>query len=161
MGKQNEIKFQRPEEETEVTAASFGNEEQIILGYGNGHLSIFDPIQNRYVKKINNLEGEGSVVGLHYLDETIIAARHDGIINLWRSKENNYFDISLDEKGTLETMVINPLSSNIVGTGGEHNDLKLWDIEMHQCIFKAKSVTLVIYNKAVLHLDFNRRKIIG
>lgn len=141
---ENGIKFQKPEEASEVSALSSGNAEQILLGYNNGQVLIFDPIQTNNVRKIKDLEGEGQIVGLNYLGKTIVAARHDGIINLWRSKKKNYFDINLDEKGTLETMVLNPFRSNVIGTGGEHNDFKLWDLETHQCIFKAKSVSSVI-----------------
>lgn len=141
MGKQNEIKFEKPEKPSEVTAFSFGKNDEILLGYENGNVSIFDPTENKYLKQINDLEGDGRIVGLNYLGKTIIASRHDGIINLWRSKKKNYFDISLDEKGTLEVVVLNSFRSNIIGTGGEYNDFKLWDLETHQCVFKAKSVS--------------------
>lgn len=102
---------------------------------------VFDHVQTKYVRTIKDLDGEGPIVGLNYLGKTIIAARHDGIINLWKSKKKNHFDVHLDEKGTLETMVLNPFRSSVIGTGGEHNDFKLWDLETHQCIFRAKSVS--------------------
>lgn len=35
----------------------------------------------------------------------------------------------------------NQNKDNIVGTGGEANDFKLWNIETKQCVFKAKSVS--------------------
>lgn len=145
---QKEFKYQKPEEACEITALSFGRDEQILLGDQNGNVSIFDPTQNKCVKKITDLEGDGRIVGLNMLDKTIIAARHDGIINLRRSKKKtSYFDINLDDKATLETMVLHTGKSSIVGTGGEQNDLKLWDVETHQCVFKAKSVRLYQRNK--------------
>lgn len=140
INKQKEIKFQKPEDVSEITALSFGKEDNVLIGYGNGNVVLFDHNQTQYVNKIKDLEGEGEIVGLELLNKTIIAAKRDGVINLWNKKKQNYFDINLEDKGTLETMVLHRGRLNIVGTGGEFNDLKLWDLEKHQCIFKAKSV---------------------
>lgn len=139
--KQNDIQFQKPDESSEVTSLSFGKEDRIIIGYGNGNVYEFDPIQNKYVNKLKDLAGEGRIVGLHCLDKKIVAAKHDGIINLWSAKKNYYFDINLDTKATLEVLTCHTARSNVVGSGGEYNDFKLWDLETHQCIFKAKSVS--------------------
>lgn len=147
--KQSGIKFQKEQEASEITILSFRNEDEILLGYSNGSVSVFNSAQNKYVNKLRGLEGEGRIVGLNSLGKKIIAAKRDGIINLWTAKKTTYFDINLEEKGSLEAMVVHPLRSNVIGTGGEHNDFKLWDIETQQCIFKAKSVRIlfVIYMK--------------
>lgn len=85
------------------------------------------------------------MVGIGCVNKSLIVGKYDGIVNVWTGKCNNYFDIRLDEKGTLNTLVHNNNRKDIVGTGGEFNDFKLWNVETHQCIFKAKSVSFVHY----------------
>lgn len=140
LNKQNDFKYQKSDEPSQITALTFGKNEEILAGHENGTVSVFDPTLSKYKTKIKHLEGDGRVVGLNLLNKTVIAGRHDGIINLYRSKKATYFDINLDENGTMETMMLHTGRANILGTGGEHNDFKLWDIETHQCVFKAKSV---------------------
>lgn len=138
--KPNNIQSAKSEENTEVTALVFGrNENELLVGYENGCVNIYDTVERKYIKT-PKLEGEGRVVGIGCANKAIVIGKHDGIINVWNGKRNNYFDIHLDEKGTLDALVYNENRRGVVSTGGEFNDLKLWDIETQQCIFKAKSV---------------------
>lgn len=68
-------------------------------------------------------------------------AKRDGVINIWKNKKNDFFSLNLDESGSLEAIAFNKNRENVLGTGGEANDFKLWDVETKQCIFKAKSVS--------------------
>lgn len=68
-------------------------------------------------------------------------AKHDGVISIWRKKSRDFFSINLNENASLNSMEHNQNKDNIVGTGGEANDFKLWNIETKQCVFKAKSVS--------------------
>lgn len=114
--------------------------DEILLGYENGNVQVFSMIDHKYVDTLKELEGEGRIVGLDFVKTNIIASRGNGIINLHNRKKNNYFSINLDQKSTLDSSVVNKFRGNVLGTGGECNDLKLWDIETSKCIFKAKSV---------------------
>lgn len=138
----SKLKFQKLEGASVITALSSGKNDEILLGFNDGSIAIFDPNDDTFKKRIMDLDGKGEIIGLAMCNKSIIAAKKDGIINLWSNKKRNCFNINLDEKGTLETMVLHSSRKTVVGTGGEHNDFKLWDLETHQCIFKAKSVRI-------------------
>ncbi|KAJ8924079.1 hypothetical protein NQ315_006860 [Exocentrus adspersus] len=138
--KPNDIKSAKTQEASEVTALVFGKDEQeLLIGYENGSVNVYNTAENKYLKTLQ-LEGEGRVVGIGCTNDSVVIGRHDGIINVWNGSDYDYIDIHLDEKGTLDALECNPYRQNIIGTGGEINDLKLWDIETHKCVFKAKSL---------------------
>ncbi|XP_057662034.1 WD repeat-containing protein 74 [Diorhabda carinulata] len=134
------IRHVKPDFISEVTALTFDTErKKIFIGYKNGCVHIFDSIQNTYIQEVTNLFGKGSTVGLSYLKTSLIVGKSDGIINIWNGNSNNHFDLNLGENETLNSISCND-NRNCIGTGGEHNDFKIWDIEMQKCIFKAKSL---------------------
>lgn len=133
--------YAKTEEPTEITSLSFGRaDEELICGYESGETRLYNSLTNKYTKTISNTEGDGRVCGLGVVNKTIIIGKHDGVINLWNGKKNDFFSINLDEKSTMETLVQNSNREGVVGLGGEFNDFKLWNIETKQQIFKAKSV---------------------
>ncbi|XP_050312759.1 WD repeat-containing protein 74 [Anthonomus grandis grandis] len=140
--KPTDIKAHKNEETTAVSALSDGrNPSELILGYESGFAHIFDIEKETFTKKIDNLEGDEGVVGLSCLkNKLLVIGKKDGVINIWSKKKNDYFSLDLDESGSLLALSANKNKENIIGTGGEHNDLKLWNIESKQCIFKAKSL---------------------
>lgn len=138
--KPREIRHAKPDFISEITSSTFDTEQKkIFIGYKNGCVHIFDPIENTYLQTVNDLLGEGSTVGLSYLKTLLIVGKSGGIINIWNGKRNKHFSLNLGEKGTLNSMSCND-NRNCIGTGGEYNDFKLWDIETQKCIFKAKSL---------------------
>ncbi|XP_030753412.1 WD repeat-containing protein 74 [Sitophilus oryzae] len=138
--KPKEIKAWNNDFASEVTAFSNGrNAEELLLGYQNGQASIFS-INKCTFSSVGGLEGDGIVTGIGHMGKSIIVSKKDGIVNTWKKKKNDYFSINLDEKGTLDIMVCHPNRENVIGTGGEYNDFKLWDVNTQQSIFKAKSL---------------------
>lgn len=119
---------------------------QIIVGYQNGLIKLYDTIQNKYTKLIST-PSDTAIVGLGYINRCLVAGSMDGSINLWQNKKLTTFSTNLDEKGTLLCLQCNKNRSNVVGTGGELNDFKLWDVETQKCIFKAKSVSIFYFYK--------------
>nr|CAH7721479.1 unnamed protein product [Callosobruchus chinensis] len=140
VGAGSAIKNAKPSAPSEVTALNFGrSEDEILVGFQNSQVTSYSISEACYKDTLTKLEGEGKVVGLECIKGTLVAAKHDGIINL-QKKKNHLLDLSLDDKGTLECMAYNVSRDNVIGTGGEHNDFKLWDVETKQCVFKAKSL---------------------
>ncbi|XP_044265900.1 WD repeat-containing protein 74 [Tribolium madens] len=130
-----------PEQQSEITALEWGRSaDEIIIGYKNEHVSLYNTNECKYTKTITKLEGEGSIVGLSPINKSIIIAKHDGVITIWSGKKSDYFSINLDEKGTLDAFLHNKNREEVVATGGECNDFKLWHVETKQCLFKAKSL---------------------
>ncbi|CAG9762083.1 unnamed protein product [Ceutorhynchus assimilis] len=139
--KPNEIKIYKNDETTEVTALCEGRSpDEIILGYQSGNAQIFDTQKAAFVRKLDNLEGDESVIGCCCIKNSFIIGKRDGIINISKKKKNDFFSLNLDESGSLDAMVANTNRPNLIGTGGEFNDYKLWDIDTRECIFKAKSL---------------------
>ncbi|ERL92341.1 WD repeat-containing protein 74 [Dendroctonus ponderosae] len=138
--KANDVKVFKNGEKTEVTALANGrHENEIALGYGNGNVDIFDTKRRCFTKKIDNLEGSESITGICHINQSLVVAKHDGVINIWRDKLRDFFSINLNENSTLDAIEHNQ-NNKIVGTGGEANDFKTWNIETKQCVFKAKSL---------------------
>ncbi|XP_018320207.1 WD repeat-containing protein 74 [Agrilus planipennis] len=126
---------------SEITALHWGRtENEIIIGYKEGTLKLYNCQLNKYTKTVDILKGKGAVVGVAPLGRDIIVGRYNGIINIWSKTDNHSIPLNLQEGSTLECMTLNESRINVVGTGGNKNDFKLWDIETKQCIFKAKSL---------------------
>lgn len=117
------------------------SEHEIILGTANGVLKTYDAVENKFVDCFETIEGEGAVVGLGCEDQLVIAARKSGHVSLVNKTIETIFNTNSDDKATLDCMIYNKNRPNVIGTGGECNDFKLWDLETKKTIFKAKSVS--------------------
>ena len=73
----------------------------------------------------------------------VITAVESGIVTLWKYEEAER--VSIDALTTGERlcrMRQSPASSALLATGGEENDLQLWDLNKPaQPVFKAKNVS--------------------
>ena len=67
-----------------------------------------------------------------------------GIVTLWKYEESER--VSIDALSTGERlcrMRQSPAGSHVLATGGEENDLQLWDLSRPaQPVFKAKNVSI-------------------
>ncbi|KAF5307493.1 hypothetical protein FQR65_LT06848 [Abscondita terminalis] len=128
-------------EKSEITCMNWGREEhEIIVGHKNGAVKLYNTVNNKYVKKLKNLNGENSVTGIGIVDDKIVIARRSGHINICSEKKVVSFNQNLQDESTLDSMVQNFNNYNVLATGGEKNDLKLWDLEKQTPVFKAKSM---------------------
>jgi len=130
-------------EKAEITSMEWGrSENEIVVGHKNGVVKLYSTLNNKYTKTLNDLEGEGSVAGVGIIEKNIVVGRRSGYINVWSKMDvDTYtFSTNLQDESTMDCMVQNCNNSNVVGTGGACNDLKLWDVETKQPIFKAKSM---------------------
>lgn len=117
------------------------SENEIVVGHKNGVVKLYSTLSNKYVKTLENLEGKGPVVGIGIQEQNIIVGRNNGHINIWSKMDIDSFSLNLQDESTLECVVSNKNKLNIIGTGGERNDFKLWDLETKKPVFKAKSVS--------------------
>lgn len=95
---------------------------------------------------MKKLDGKGAVVGLASIDKNIIIGRSDGTVNVHNrsKKKHDAFRTVLNDEATMNVLVYNE-KRNVFATGGENNDLKVWDINTRKDIFKAKSVSFHIF----------------
>lgn len=116
-------------------------ENEIIVGHNSGATRIYDTQENKFVKSLQSEEDKQSpIVGLGCTQDTIITGSLRGMINYWRKTLVETINMQLNEEATLNNLAFNK-NRNAIGTGGEKNDFKLWDVETQTCIFKAKSVS--------------------
>ncbi|XP_045474850.1 WD repeat-containing protein 74 [Harmonia axyridis] len=128
-------------EASEINSMIWKNETEILVGYKNGIVSTYDTITQKYGKIFDQCRDEGSVVGLGSFGKKILVTSAKGKINIIGPKNKIYSIVTLyPENGTLETSSQSMDRLNIIATGGEMNDVKLWDVEAKECIFKAKSM---------------------
>lgn len=149
------FKIDKSNKSSEITALKWGrNLDEILIGNTDGDLKIFNSATEEYISVISNLKGEGQVTGIDCKDNNILVARKNGIVNIWNNGDNDIISLNLNDKGSLDKMTMNSSRDNIIGTGGENNHLKLWDISTKKCIFQAKSVNICfITNYFIFHFS--------
>lgn len=58
--------------------------------------------------------------------------------------------LSINTGGNLCKMIANPSKPNLIATGGEENDLKIWDLLNSEVpIFKAKNVSFILIHNFI------------
>lgn len=128
-------------EKSEITCLEWGRtKDEILIGHKNGKVKLYSSLYKKYTHTLEDLNGEGPVTGIAVINNSLLIARENGIINQWSKMQSNYFSTDIKNDGTLAIMVSNCNAKNIIGTGGEKNDLKLWDVETKIPIFKTKSM---------------------
>lgn len=144
--KGEKVNYELPDKGVEITCMEWGSTlNEIVVGHRDGRIKFYDTLLNKYGKSITISDGT-PIVGVASVNDVVVSGTRDGFIYLTNDDELTKFSLNLGEKGTLDCLSCNSNRKNIVGTGGEFNDLKLWDIETKQCIFKAKSVSIIYYH---------------
>ncbi|XP_050418233.1 WD repeat-containing protein 74 [Patella vulgata] len=124
----------------EICVICWDNQEQNRVSYGlrNREIGTYDTETQSHCKPIKFDGGKGTFKGLAKIDDNYITAVESGLVKVW-NEESVISEFEAGEK--LCFMTQNPDIKNIVATGGDENDLKIWDIEKSdQPIFMAKNV---------------------
>lgn len=129
-----------PETSSEITCMEWGRKEnEILLGHADGTLKLYDTTTNTFLR--TQSLADSSLVGVGCAGSLIVTGSLKGYIYIVKRKMKDQFSIELPESGTLNCLMCHNTRENIVATGGESNDFKLWDVSTKQCVFKAKSVS--------------------
>lgn len=124
----------------EICAMSWNNdnENQILLGLTNGIVKTFDVTEKEFVGERSHSVGNGKLKGLFKWNSAIVTCMDSGLLQIWKDHEN-----STDVKVGSHVSAVrqNPVCPSQVGTGGQKNDLKLWDLNRpEEPTFRAKNV---------------------
>lgn len=117
-------------------------DEEIVIGNTEGEVKLYSIPDNSYISTISDFEGNGKIVGLVCNDTSVFVARKSGHVSLRTNESSDVLEIKLDEKGSLDRMAFHAARENVIGTGGECNSFRLWDVTTKKCIFQAKSVSI-------------------
>lgn len=70
-----------------------------------------------------------------------------GHIYHWNKEScEEYLTINTEENKTVEKILTNPYNKDILGVGGDFNDIKLYDINTKKIVFAGKAVSNINYN---------------
>ncbi|XP_054714984.1 WD repeat-containing protein 74-like [Uloborus diversus] len=125
----------------EITAMCWHDscENKIYLGHRNQNVTVYDCDKKAFIATYNMQIGTGSINGICLHEGNIITAVESGIVKLWKPESNEIVEINTG--GNLSKMTVNPNKSFHLATGGEENDLKVWDVQNPKApIFTAKNV---------------------
>ena len=116
------------------------NTKCLYAGLSNGVVREFDTDSRLFTRQCNVTDNKSPLEGLHYFNNTIISCTSMGQLSAWSFEKD---PLTIDA-GTVSAMT--GLSDSLtVATGGEENDLKVWDFSLHKGeetkpIFQAKNV---------------------
>ena len=113
------------------------------LGLINHTVSVFDVAKSDFVKThfLQSKDDDSPLVGLAGNRENFTTCSSSGNIRWWSTANEPECMVHLQAGPHIERMRPNKLSANVVATGGQKNDLKIWDMNNPQePIFRAKNV---------------------
>lgn len=115
------------------------NESQILLGSSNGIVKTFDVTKGEFICEQKFSIGDEKLKGLFQLDDTFVTWVESGLLQIWKDYGGSHTDVKVGSP--LSAVRQNPLCASQVGTGGQKNDLKVWDLNRpEEPIFRAKNV---------------------
>ncbi|KAG8177094.1 hypothetical protein JTE90_015239 [Oedothorax gibbosus] len=129
------------EKEEEITAMCWGDasERVVCAGLKNQVVKVFDSETRSFPAPRHYPTGEGAIRGLCYFDGCLVTASESGIVKLWN--KDNEQDAEINTGGNLCKMAPNSFTNFQVATGGNENDLKVWDLKSPDSpIFQARNV---------------------
>ncbi|GBN10750.1 WD repeat-containing protein 74 [Araneus ventricosus] len=125
----------------EVTAVCWedSSEKKVYTGHKNQVVKTFDCEIQSFTSTRACHVGEGGIKGIYPYDGRLVTAVESGIVKLWNKDGEK--DVEINTGGNLCKMSPNPFSDLQVATGGEENDLKIWDLSIPDTpVFQAKNV---------------------
>ncbi|CAH3150137.1 unnamed protein product [Porites lobata] len=114
------------------------DENQILLGLENGIVKTFDVSKGEFVAEKSFPINDKKLKGLFKWENSFVTCVESGLLQIWRDNDN-LTDVRVG--ANVSTVHQNPLCPFQIGTGGQKNDLKLWDLSRpEEAVFKAKNV---------------------
>ncbi|XP_075214711.1 WD repeat domain 74 lethal (2) k09848 [Lycorma delicatula] len=140
----NLVNIENIDNKNEITCINWGNQEEneILVGYSNQVVKIFD-IESKSFSFVKELKGgEGSLKGISKYFGKLLTGVESGEIKVWdvSKKVKTENNVSINAGPCLERMRHSAVNVHCVATGGKENDLKLWDLEKGTSTFTAKNV---------------------
>lgn len=124
-----------------ITCMEWGRtQDEIVIGQSNGCIKLYDTLTTKVVLNIPEIDGKGAIVGASVITDDILVARKSGHLVIWNTDKKECITTNLCGDSTVECIACTKSRVSVVATGGQENDLKLWDIERRIPIFKAKSM---------------------
>lgn len=128
--------------QNEITTLTWEDtsEKKIYAGLRNQTVKIYDCQLQSFIKTLDCSSGEGPVRGLACYKGHIVTAVESGIITVWNEEDEGQ-KVEIAAGKNLHQMRQNLSVPHLIATGGEENDLKIWDLQKpEQPIFRAKNV---------------------
>lgn len=126
----------------EVTVLNWGDEEEteILLGYADQQVKIYDLKSKNFIFDEMLTYGEGRICGISKYNGHLLTAVGSGSVCIWNSEDLTSPTSVINTGGPLDCVRHSCTDRNIVAAGGKENDLSLWNLETQQRVFLAKNV---------------------
>ncbi|OWF39391.1 WD repeat-containing protein 74-like [Mizuhopecten yessoensis] len=128
------------EKENEISAICWGNDDQteICFGLKCQKVKTYDTDTKEFSEERDFHVDEGRLRGLLRIDNNFVTATSTGVVRLWKDAED-FTEIQAGKD--LYCMTNNPVTPNVLATGGKENELKIWNLEEpEKPTFLAKNV---------------------
>ncbi|XP_033762511.1 WD repeat-containing protein 74-like [Pecten maximus] len=114
--------------ENEITTLCWGNDNQteICLGLKCQKVRTYDTISKEFSDETDFHVDDGRLRGLLKIDNNFVTASSTGVVRLWKDVED-FTEIQAGKD--LYCMTNNPVTPNVLATGGKENELKIWNLE--------------------------------
>ncbi|XP_059044841.1 WD repeat-containing protein 74 [Achroia grisella] len=134
---ENLVDIKSLQKDDSLTCMVWGNEEQteILLGRRNQQIQVYNTQQDEFTKSYTADFGAGHPVGLGRYKRKYIAALSSGMVKIWSKKSETTMDA-----GKMDRMRVCGDEPALFATGGEENDLKIWQIGEKAPVFAAKNL---------------------
>ncbi|XP_071041287.1 WD repeat-containing protein 74 isoform X2 [Parasteatoda tepidariorum] len=115
------------------------SQEKVYTGHKNQLIKAYDCDTGIYTTIHDSEIGQGAIKGLCLFNENLVTAVESGVVKVWN--EDNPKKVEINTEGNICKMERNFFSQSQIATGGEENDLKVWDLNaFEKAIFMAKNV---------------------
>lgn len=119
-----------------ITTLNFGeNDSEILVGRVEPVVKVYEPQLNSFTG--NHTFEHGPVVGLAKFNGKIIAGLGNGKIQIGHKKPT-----FLEAGDAMSRMRQCPIERKLIASGGKErqNNLKVWNLETNECVFRTKNV---------------------
>lgn len=119
-----------------ITALDYGeHDDEILIGRVEPLIKVYETPLKAFTAKYT--VAHGPVVGLAKYNGRIVAGLENGKIQIGHKKP-----IYLETGDAMSRMRQCPAERKLIGSGGKerHNNLKIWNLESQECVFRTKNV---------------------
>lgn len=117
----------------------YGSKDKLYMGLRNSAVLCFDCNQKYFSAECDLSGGTGNFIGLAKYEKTLITCTNEGTLSFWPDSQEK---IEIDVGKNIFAMSASPDEPLLVATGGQENDMKLWDGTRPDAspVFKARNV---------------------
>nr|XP_018909733.1 PREDICTED: WD repeat-containing protein 74 [Bemisia tabaci] len=123
----------------QITALNWGDdaERDILMGLSDQSVKVYDTEHKQFISSFEAKHGKGPIIGLAKFNRHILAGYKSGDVKFLNCDNHKMMRTEWRVGPSLDSMKV---KKHLMATGGEENQLKLWDLNSTKLIYHAKNV---------------------